>query len=423
MTVKRKPKPGSARSTIVSAVLRLRAAPQLGRILGAAVIGLGGAWLAFALAASGVTRQRAPERALFFVPWDSVALAANADLALLSKKKPRPEMLERAGRAALRNQAVNVRALRLLSIAAELRRDTVRSEQLIKLAQRVSRRDMVTQFWLIDEAIRKNNIPKVLSHYDIALRTNSTASQILFPRLQIAIGNADIRKALIPYLQSEVQWGVEFLDFAKTSGSNLPSLVSLIVENGGLGKSDRERRLQLDLIDALFAQQKYDDVRRLYLSGAGNNSGRLTSAALAPEDRLQLLSAVGWQVLNDADAGGSVAADQSTSRPILALYANAQTTRTVARKLLFLPPGVYDFKAVIAAISRGEGQSLSWQLRCVDPAATGVLWTLKNIVRSTTATVTIASGCTAQLLEISASGGSGQVGLDATIRDVSLTRN
>ena len=418
------PRPKTSRLARVSLLARLRSSLSLslGRLVAVVLLGLGGAWLAFALAVSGIARQRAPEQALQFVSWDGVAIAAKADREVMSQKKVDPRALERAGKAALANQAPNARALRLLAMAAEMRGDVARGETLVVQAQRVSRRDMFTQIFLIEAAIRQNDVTKVLDHYDIALRTNRAAAPLLFPRLQVAISNADIRRAVLPYLKAEVPWTKEFVEAGVNSGTNLPALVSLIVDSGGLKDVPRERQQQANLLDVLFNQQKYSDMRRLYLSGPGADPARLTSAALAPEDRLQMISAAGWQLLNDADAGGSITLDRATKNPIMALYVNAGTTRAVARKLLYLPSGNYRFKMRIGSITRGEGGGLSWQLRCLDPAAVAPSWQLTDVARTAAVPLTIPQGCRVQLLEVLAAGGRSQTGMDVVVNSIALTR-
>lgn len=410
------------RSQRVPLIRMLREKYGFGRLIAVAVLALVGGWLAFALAVSGVARVRAPQQALMFVPWDGVAIASNADFTLLTQKKLSPAPLERAGKAALRNQAVSARALRLVAMSAELRGDRPRGEKLTEAAQSMSRRDMVTQFWLIESAIGKNDVEKVIHHYDVALRTNKTAAAMLFPRLQRAIANPDIRGALRPYLQAQVPWTEEFIEATVDGGNNLPALVSLIVENGGLGDSRRERQQQANLLDALFNQKKYADLRRLYSSGPGANPTRLTSAALTAEDQRQMISAAGWQMLNDAEAGGSVTLDRGTRRPVMAVYANAGASRAVARKLLYLAPGTYLLDVRLGPVTRGESGGLSWYLFCVDPPASSPSSQLKNIVRTSTAQMVVPQGCRTQLLEVHAAGGRGQTGLDALVTAISLRR-
>ena len=51
-------------------------------------------------------------------------------------------------------------------------------EALFHFASSLSRRDVPTQLWLIEDAVRKNDIPGALSHYDAALRSSLASQQI-----------------------------------------------------------------------------------------------------------------------------------------------------------------------------------------------------------------------------------------------------
>lgn len=414
----RRKSPAIARISLWSR-LRTRVSPR--RMIVVGVLAVFGGWLTFALAVSGIARQRAPQQALMFAPWDGVAIAAQADLTILSRKTPNMVAVEDAGRRALANQAVNPRALRLLAMAAELRGESARSEKLIAQAEAMSRRDMLTQFYLIESAIQRDDVAAALNHYDVALRTNRGAGPVLFPRLLVAISSPRIRDGLRPYIKADVPWTREFVDDSIARGTNLSPLVTLIADNGGLGKTPRARQQHASLLDLLFNQQKFDDLQRLYRIGPDVDVARLTSAALAPEDRRQMISAIGWQMAADADSGGTITVDRATKRPVMAVYANAGNRRGVARKLLYLPPGSYRFDARLASITPSQGGGLTWQLRCLDPAASTPAWRAENVVRSISATLVIPAGCKVQLLELVAAGGTGQTGIDASINAIALT--
>jgi hypothetical protein len=395
----------------------------VGRIITFSVLGLVGAWYATTLALSGVTRIKAPQSALTFVPSDSTALAARADLLFFANPERPPAAVRTLSLAALHEQAINPRAVRLLGYYADVQGDRAAAEKFIRTAQRLSRRDAATQLWLIEAEARENDTKQALVHYDIALRTKPDTQTILFPRLLNAIEDQEIRTALKPYIRAKNGWGGNFLFFANANSKNLPVLADLVVETGGLVDRESAKSQELGLLGRLVGEKYFADARRLFLQMPGAKPARMTSAAFDPSDRDSRFGTMGWQLIDDPDAGGGFTGKAGDKQVKLSLFANSGTTRPVATKLLYLRPGSYLFSARLANLDRGEGGFLRWQLRCPSDASGAPLWTIDSINASLRATFAVPANCPVQFLDLIASGGKGQTGLEATVAAVSLVRS
>ncbi len=96
--------------------------PTFGLMRAALLLLLGGAAAigAFALAVSGISRTANPDTALKFIASESTALSAKADLLFFANPQKPPKSVRTLATAALREQAINPRALRLLGYLAEL---------------------------------------------------------------------------------------------------------------------------------------------------------------------------------------------------------------------------------------------------------------------------------------------------------------
>lgn len=410
-----------ARRKKANPVLAAMRSIGIARILIVSMIGLAGAWFAAALAISGITRIRAPQAALLAMPGESAALASRADQIFFANPKNPPRVVEALALKALKAQAINAKALRVLGYVADAKGDSVRAENYVRMAARLSRREPGAQLWLIEAAARRGDVAQTLIHYDIALRTKPDTQTILFPRLLNAIEDRAIRTALKPYIRAKNGWGASFLPFAITNSKNLPTLVDLIVETGGLADAESAKAQELDLLARLVAGSFFDEARWLYLQMPGAKPARLTSAAFDTSDRDADFGPMGWQLVEDPDAGGGFTGKAGEQQTSLSLYANAATTRPVATKLLYLNPGNYLFSARLANLDRGDGGFLRWQLRC--PAAGGEpVWAIDSINASLRAAFAVPSNCPVQFLDLIASGGKGQTGLEATIASVSITR-
>lgn len=391
----------------------------IARILILSALGLVGAWFAAALAISGVARIKAPQAALMVMPNESAALASRADQLFFANPKNPPREVELLARRALENQAINAKALRVLGYVADAKGDTETAEKYVRMAAKLSRREPGAQLWLVEASARKGDVAQTLNHYDIALRTKPDTQTILFPRLLNAIEDREIRVALKPYIRAQNSWTPAFLSFANSNSKNLPVLVDLIVETGGLADKESAKSQELSLLSRLVAENYFADARRLFLQMPGAKPVRLTSVAFDASDRDARFGPLGWQLLEDPDAGAGFTGSGDDRIATLAIYANSATTRPVASKLLYLTPGKYLFAARLANLDRGDGGFLRWQLRC--PAIGGApAWTIDSINASLRAELMVPANCPVQFLDLIASGGNGQTGLEATIASVSL---
>jgi hypothetical protein len=383
------------------------------------ILGIVGAWFAFALAVSGVARIRAPAAALAVMPDESVALASRADQLFFANPQNPPPEVKRLALKALESQPINPKALRLLGYIEDVGGNSGKAETYIRMAAKLSRREPGAQLWLIEAAARKGDIRQTLVHYDIALRTKPDTQTVLFSRLVSAIEDPEIRSALKPYIRNENGWGPSFLSFAVNNSKDLPVLTSLILETGGLSDPEESRVQEVALIGRLVSERYFSQARLIFLQMPGAQPSRVSSVAFDASDRDAQFGAMGWQLISDPDAGGGFAGDGK--RTALSVFANSATTRPVATKLLYLKPSNYIFDVKVSNIDRGSGGFLRWELRCQDDVGGKILWSVDSVTTSLKARFKIPAGCPVQYLYLIASGGNGQTGLEATIGSVFIS--
>ncbi|MEP9357631.1 hypothetical protein [Sphingomonas sp. KR3-1] len=391
----------------------------IARLVGASAAGLIGAWLALALAVSGVARTQDPASALKFMPNESLALAGRAEQLLLAAPEDPPKEAQTLALAALRQQSLNPKALHVLGYYIAAKGDEKTANTYIRAAASQSRRDILAQFWMIEDSVKKGNVEDALVHYDIALRTKPNTNVKLFPILLGALDDPNIRAALSPYIRNDRSWAPAFLVHADANSSNLPALVDLVLESGGLGDPEAAHSQNLELLQRLVNEKYFAEARRLYSRMPGATVAQLAQVGFAPSDRNGQFGAIGWQVKSESDSGASFMVGDD-KRTILSIFANAGTTATVATKILYVRPGSYDFAARLSKLDGGEGSTVRWQLRCPAFPGNQPVWSLDSANTSPGAILTVPAGCPVQFLDIIASGGSGQDGLETTILDLFL---
>jgi len=168
---------------------RTRFRPPWGRIAIAAVAAIGLSWLTVAVSAANALRQVRPDLAHRIMPFDARANAGLAEQASVRMAQDRAARATAAGlaREALSRDVTVVAAWRTLGLELETEGRRGDAERLIRFAERLSRRDLPTQLWLIEANVARNDIEGALAHYNIALRTSQAAADVLFPILVQAI--------------------------------------------------------------------------------------------------------------------------------------------------------------------------------------------------------------------------------------------
>ncbi len=392
------------------------------RVIALSVIGAVGAWLAFALAVSGLTRTKNPDAALMFMPNESMALAGRGDLIFFSNLDKPPPSVRALALSALRQQAINPKALRLLGYYADTQGESEKAEKFIRAAEKLSRREAASQLWLIEAAARKNDSLQALTHYNIVLRTKPDTQAILFPRLLSAIDDRAIRNGLKPYIRSDDEWAAAFLFFANAKSSNLPALVDLMIETGGLRDRKVAKQQELGLLSRLLNEKYFAEARRLFLEMPGAKPDHLESAAFTAEDLNGDFGVMGWSIIDNPDSGAGFIGKSKIAPVSLSVFANSATTGIVANKPLYLKPGAYRFNAKLTELNRGDGGFLRWQIRCPTLENGPAIWTLDSIDRASVATIEIPANCPFQFIDIIASGGKGQNGLEAMVSSIAMTK-
>ncbi len=380
-----------------------------------------GGYLSLGLAVSGISRTKNPEAALRFVPTESNALAAYADQIFFANPGKPQERVKKMALKALEQQAANPKALRILGFYADSQNDPATARKLISLSSKLSRREPGAQLWLIESTAQDGTVAQTLRHYDILLRTKPDSSAILYPQLLSAIDNAEIRTAMRPYMKSDKSWVVSFLNSAINDSKNLPALISLIVESGGLPKSELAIGQAKGLLGRLAAEKQFDEAHRLFRSIPGAKTTQLTNPAFNASDADGRFGVMGWNLIDQVDGGSAFSTPSKSAGPVLSLYINASTTRMLASKLLYLQSGNYRFTAQLASIDRAKGGSLKWHIRCPTSENTPIIWSVEMDKAQLASAFAVPANCPVQYLELTASGGSGQNGLEATIKNVGIS--
>ena len=393
---------------------RRRSAREWAVRLGLGAIAAAIGWTAVTHSLATALRTRAPEQAHALAPNNAQIAATLAAKWVLDQSNPaRQAEVTRLARQALQRDPTAVQAVTTLGLQADLRGDKDSARSLFAYSQMLSRRDLTTQIWAIEDAVERGDIAGALRHYDIALRTNRTAPDLLYPVLAEAIGDAAIRAELVGTLATKPEWGTSFVDYVAAGGPDPQATASLFRSLGrnGVPVSASGRTA---LIGALIAKGEHEDAWAFYASvhpgvdRRRSRDPRFTGDAEAP-------SAFDWVAVNDA--GISTTIQRGEQGGIVDFAAPSTIGGPLVRQAQLLPPGRYVLTGRSAGIDQPESSLPYWVLTCLDGRELGrvVLPSSGEGQARFAGLFTVPAACPAQYLTLvarpsdSVSGASGQI--------------
>lgn len=351
-----------------------------------------------------------PELALRLAPYDGRIAAAVSAL----WSQPEASVIDRRrsdklARAALRQDLTVVNAAATLGVNAALREDPTTARRFFAYAHTLSRRDLRTQLWMIEDAVQRGSIPDALTQYDATLRVFPSMDKMLYPVLTAASSDPAIRNALVRTLADKPIWTEGFVDYAADSGKDPQSIALLFgrlrLVNVPVSPSARTR-----LVNALLGTGELDAAWRYYAS-IRPGSDRRRSRDPRFTVSLSVPSQLDWTPLGD---GGLTA---SISSGAFDFAAPAGIGGPLLQQGQVLPPGIYRLTGHSIGIDQPGPALPYWTLRCTDGRELGRVAMSSSAEANGvfTGTFTVPEGCPMQTLELIAqpsdmiSGLSGQI--------------
>lgn len=313
-------------------------------------------------------RAGATERAHALAPDDGRISA------LLSEQLAGPEATpaervraDALARIALRQDPTAVSAVATLGINAAIRGDTPAARRFFAQADVLSRRDLRTRLWSIEDAVSRNDISSALRNYDIALRTSRIAPDLLFPVLAGAITTPEIRTGLVRILATRPLWGSQWLTYSSGNGPDATATAALF--------ADLEHAKVPITYDARSAL-----LRRLVGQGAINAAWRYYASFTPGVDRRRsrdpqfrahhaIPAPFDWTVIEDNGVSASIQRGQDGG--IFDFSVASGIGGAILQQMQLLPAGRYAIKGAVTGIDPNEPARPYWRLACTNGREVG----------------------------------------------------
>ena len=272
-------------------------------------------------------------------------------------------------RVALQRDPLNRTLLRTLGVQAEVAGDVQSALRAMQMADRVSRRDSITELWL-GEYYRRNRMPaKAVQHYNAAMLVRPELQKVLFPQMTKSLAQADFQAAIRPYIISQASWTIPFVGTAAGTDVNdayrlvLPVASSMIDNGFNEALADIILRLAQQNKEASalsLAQTVFPD-----LNMAAFRKAAWGAATLDP--RMGRLS---WTFPQSAEINSTLDAKGELTIQVSPLAAGA-----FAERAFMIEGGrTFNLKYDVSAIGTMSKANLGWTVDCINGNLPERLW-------------------------------------------------
>lgn len=304
-----------------------------------------------------VVVKRDPALAHRLAPYDGRITAAYATSLTggdaTAEDRARADVL---AKRALQQDPTTVGAAATLGLNADVRGDEAAARRYFTYAQKLSRRDLRTQLFMIEDAVQREDIPGALHQYDIALRVFPNLSEMLYPVLTEASTNPVIRRELVKTLTGKPMWIESFIGFAANNNPDPKSTAALFLDlhRAGVPVPPNARA---SAINALIAARELDAAWFYYATvrpGADRRRSRDPRFAV----NLETPSQLDWIPVNYDGRTTSIQGG------IFDFSVPASVGGSLLQQLQLLSPGNYRLNGHSVGIDQNQGARPYWVLSC-----------------------------------------------------------
>ena len=308
-----------------------------------------------------VAAKSQPQAADARVFYDARLSAAHAAALMI----PNATAVERAragelSRIALRRDPTAVSAVATLGLVTLARGDTAHARHLLAYAQMLSRRNVQTQLWSIEDAVGRNDISDALRWYDIALRTKPALNEVLYPVLAQASRDATLRAALVHMLTGKPPWVDSYVGYLALQKDDPESTAALFTSLRARGVA-LPASAQVSVVNMLLDAGNVDKAWRYYVAirpGADRKRARDPRFTAL----LDTSSAFDWTTRSDNGLSSSI--QRTRDGGAFEFSAPASVGGPVLQQVQLLPAGIYRLSGHSDGIAQ-ESRSLPyWVLTC-----------------------------------------------------------
>lgn len=398
----------------------------MGGLLAKAVLGLavaGCALPAMQYSQVATLRTNAPNEAARSAPHDARVLANILGRRFEENPEFKPSTGDLANiKAALATQPIETKLISVLGLAYDAAGGSKQASGLMELANRTSRRDVVSGLYLIEAASSDGDVPKTLRHYNAVLSTQPELHPTLLPILASAISYPEIRTALRPYLEVPTRWAPAFV--ASAAKNSIPGDLQALLLPLPAELSREEYTPALAKVLYRLAMQGDKDAAASFAQAIipGFSSSELSNLSVSTKTQDKRLGSFAW-TFPPVD-GIRVEPDADNSMKI-----NAEPLSlgiVASRDLIIDGPGTYQLIQHLDYSSGASKTTARWTAECITLTGSQRFWEqrLPQIRQQSPyrSLINVPANCTITRIALEIEGPDSQLSSLLTIKDLTLIR-
>ncbi len=381
------------------------------------IIGISLALVSGLIAVGAIAKDKAPQLAVSMRPLNGFAaenLAATPVKSMITENRGQfPQRIDSnlidLAEQAFITEPITPQAVAVLALGgAENNRG-----KLMNAALSLSRRQQLITSWMVADSGSREDIPAILNHYDIMVRTSSSAASVIIPVMATALANDDFLAPFASLLEKQPPWENQFWGTVVGTSNSLRNAARLreaLYQPDEIIDAYRDPELILGLVN----NQQFEEAVSLYhlLVGQKRSGYLLENGSFENESRYQPID---WLLFSTGSYGASI------TKGNLHLSAIRNAGGVFARQLVEMPASTVKIEVQLGAKIPAETE-LAIILQCAEkidnrPQLVRIklqkLSTFRRINNQ-------GSGCRYYWLDVTGRASENSVGFDVNIDRISL---
>ncbi|MBX8846632.1 hypothetical protein HCH44_17155 [Sphingomonas melonis] len=278
-----------------------------------------------------------------------------------------------ASRIALREAALrepnNTQVLGALAALDDYIGDKHRARVLFSLSEAVSRRNSLTEMWLIEDSVARGDIRGAIRHYDRAMRVSVDLRPTLLPVLAAAASNRDINQILSQVLAQRPLWWTDYIQFLGRAGADPQVMAAALGATRPDLRQYEERALAEGVLRRMIAlkDERAAIVAANKLEGLGGITRTLRGGSFDVQDGVLPFA---WWLRDEADIR---AYRDTVPRGGMGLHVTTtgDTSGGAAQQLVGLAAGGYSLSGIAGGVSSDPANRPGITVNCLNGTTIG----------------------------------------------------